>query len=288
MSFKISIISINYNNKEGLRKTVESVVNQTYKNFEYIVIDGGSTDDSTDILDEYHEKINYIVSEPDSGIYNAMNKGIKVAKGDYLLFLNSGDCLIDQFVIQKVITELNDKISIYYGNLIYSSNGIPKTLNTPPDKLSFNFFLNNSLPHPASFIKRELFFKYFMYNESLKIISDWEFFIYVICKMNESYKHIDFTIADFDDGGISSLIENRSIILYEKDLIFQKHFPLFIEELKIIEELKSKNFVEYKKILSSRYRRKILKRVIKILLFFKSDYTSDIISDYSKYHKQIQ
>ena len=124
MSFKISIISINYNNKEGLRKTVESVVNQTYKNFEYIVIDGGSTDDSTDILDEYHEKINYIVSEPDSGIYNAMNKGIKVAKGDYLLFLNSGDCLIDQFVIQKVITELNDKISIYYGNLIYSSNGI--------------------------------------------------------------------------------------------------------------------------------------------------------------------
>lgn len=286
MNIKISIISINYNNKEGLKKTVESIINQTYKNFEYIIIDGGSTDGSTDILEEYHEKINYAVSEPDSGIYNAMNKGIQVSKGDYLLFLNSGDCFVDQFVMEKVIPKLNDGLSIYYGNLIYSSNGIPTILNTPPDELSFYYFINYSLPHPASFIKRELYFKYFTYNESLKIISDWEFFIYVICKMNESYKHIDIVITDFDDAGISSMKENNSILIREREreLVFKKHFPLFINDITSLEEIKSEVFLQYKLILSGKFRRKILKRVIKILLFFKSDR----IPDYRIYYKEIK
>ena len=167
------------------------------------------------LLKSTKKNINYSVSERDSGIYNAMNKGIQVANGEFLLFLNSGDKLIDENVLEKIIPLLDSSTSIYYGNLIYSSNGVPKILNTPPDELSFNFFLNNSLPHPACFIKRELFFKYFLYNESLRIISDWEFFIYVICKMNESYKHIDYTISDFDDSGISSMKENDSILIRE-------------------------------------------------------------------------
>ena len=89
---KYSIITVNFNNKEGLRKTIESVIHQTFHDFEFIVIDGGSTDGSADVLKEYHTQIDYWVSEPDGGIYQGMNKGIKKATGDYLNFMNSGDC----------------------------------------------------------------------------------------------------------------------------------------------------------------------------------------------------
>lgn len=95
---KLSIITINYNNREGLRKTIESVVAQTTREFEYIVIDGGSTDGSVDVIKEFSDYIDYWVSEPDKGIYNAMNKGVKVAHGDYCQFLNSGDWLYDSNV----------------------------------------------------------------------------------------------------------------------------------------------------------------------------------------------
>ncbi|WP_309608872.1 glycosyltransferase family 2 protein [Flavobacterium sp.] len=280
---KVSIITINYNDQKGLVKTIESVINQTHLDFEYIIIDGNSSDGSKEIIQKYKNKITYSISEPDSGIYNAMNKGIKVAKGDYLLFLNSGDQFIDEKVIEKIIPQLNNEISIYYGNLVYSSNGIPKMLNIPPSELSFSYFLDYSLPHPASFIKRELFFKYFTYNESLKIISDWEFFIYTICKMNEPYKHIDIVIADFDDGGISSLKENNQSLINERNQVLKSHFPLFQDEIKLIEEIKSKKFSQYKCIMDSRFRRKVLKRVVKLLLIFKTEE----VSKFSEYYQKI-
>ena len=97
---KYSIITVNYNNKEGLRKTIESVISQTFRDFEYIVIDGGSSDGSAELLKEYSDKITYWVSEPDKGIYNGMNKGIAKATGDYLNFMNSGDCFYDQQVLK--------------------------------------------------------------------------------------------------------------------------------------------------------------------------------------------
>ena len=99
---KYSIITVNFNNKEGLRKTIESVIRQSFRDFEYIVIDGGSTDGSADILKEYDAQIDYWVSEPDKGIYNAMNKGIVQAKGEYLNFMNSGDYFYDNQVLQHV------------------------------------------------------------------------------------------------------------------------------------------------------------------------------------------
>ena len=99
---KFSIITINYNNCEGLRRTIESVVNQTCHDFEYIIIDGGSTDGSVDVIKQYADQIDYWVSEPDKGIYNAMNKGVAVAKGEYCLFLNSGDSLHNNSALAKV------------------------------------------------------------------------------------------------------------------------------------------------------------------------------------------
>lgn len=118
---KLSIITVNRNNTEGLRKTIESVVSQTYTDFEYIIIDGASTDGSVDIIKEYADRITYWVSEPDNGIYNAMNKGILKAKGEYLQFLNSGDWLVDEGVLQTMI-KYTDDVDILIGN-IYLING---------------------------------------------------------------------------------------------------------------------------------------------------------------------
>ena len=102
MSIKISIITINYNDAKGLYKTIQSVINQSFDNYEFIIIDGGSTDDSLTIIDQYKTKIDYFISEPDTGVYNAMNKGIKIAKGEYLIFMNSGDGFYDENVLSKV------------------------------------------------------------------------------------------------------------------------------------------------------------------------------------------
>ena len=99
---KYSIITVNYNNKDGLRKTIESVIHQTFRDFEFIVIDGGSTDGSAEVLKEYDAQIDYWVSEPDNGVYYAMNKGTRQAHGDYLNFMNSGDCLYDEKVLEHL------------------------------------------------------------------------------------------------------------------------------------------------------------------------------------------
>jgi glycosyltransferase involved in cell wall biosynthesis len=270
MSIKISIITINFNDKTGLEKTIKSIINQTWKGFESIVIDGGSNDGSKEIIEKYKNKISYSVSEPDTGIYNAMNKGITVAKGDFILFLNSGDCLHNPNVIDQVIKVLDSKISIYYGNLCITKNGVKNYLLTPPDTLDFLYFINNSLPHPASFIKKELFKKYFFYNENLKIISDWEFFVFCICKMNESYKHLNFEISDFDDAGVSSKIENQYLIKKEEKLVLENHFPLFIDQIEIMQSIKPKRFYQLYHISKHRIRWKIIKALLNCLIIFDS------------------
>jgi glycosyltransferase involved in cell wall biosynthesis len=279
---KITIITINYNGKFGLEKTIKSVVNQTYKDFEYIVIDGGSTDGSVELIEQNSSCINYWISEKDSGVYNAMNKGILASKGEYLLFLNSGDFLIHNEILDQVVNKLESNIAIYYGNLFYSRQGKRTMLWTPPSELSFSYFLNFSLPHPASFIKKELFFKYSLYNESFKIISDWEFFIYCLCKMNESYKHLDLVISDFDDGGLSSVKENLEKIEIEKKQVLKDLFPLFYEDSKMIKDFQTKRFKQFFYLKNNKSSWKILKGFINLLLIFKSKKEVGIVNYYQK------
>ena len=135
---KLSIITINYNNSIGLRKTIESVVSQTDNTFEYIIVDGGSSDGSVDIIKQYADKISQWVSERDGGIYNAMNKGVRMAHGEYIMFLNSGDILYDNNVIGHVLPKL--KADICVGNLVSDKGGTctpfffyqTKTFGSPP------------------------------------------------------------------------------------------------------------------------------------------------------------
>lgn len=223
----ISIITINYNNAAGLEKTLRSIVNQSATGFEYIVIDGNSTDGSKNLLTQYAANITYSVSEPDRGIYHAMNKGIEQAKGKYLLFLNSGDELLNSQSVELAQSSLGgNEDLIYFDLLLRSVNGDLETRHYP-EVLTFSHFLDNSLPHPATFIKSELFNRFGKYNESLKIVSDWVFFLVVVCKYHVSYKHIPDVFSVFNLDGISSDIGNRQRIEAEKQQAIHDEFPLF-------------------------------------------------------------
>ena len=266
---KISVITINYNEKEGLKKTIQSVVGQSYDDIEYIVIDGGSTDGSTAIIDANKEKIHYWVSEPDSGIYNAMNKGIRAATGEYVLFMNSGDCFYENDTVAKAESLMTGECGIYYGDLIYYNKRKKKHENWIfPNKLSLGFFIENSLPHQGSFIKRSLFDSISMYNETLKIASDWEFFIIAICLEKVSYKHIGIVISEYDFTGISSDPKNYSLVASEKQITFDKHFSMVIEDYKIIKLLDSKRFRNIIYIKQYRTAWKLLKGFSNFLLVF--------------------
>jgi len=230
MSALISIITINFNNATGLENTIKSVASQSFKDVEHIVIDGNSTDGSKEIINTYQDLFSYWISEPDWGVYNAMNKGIKASRGVYLLFLNSGDTLVSASVLNKVSQEIEGGLDLYYGNLIIDDKKIKKE-KIYPDTLSFHyFFYKGHLPHPATFMKRILFETISYYNEDYKIASDWEFMVCAICKYNVSFKHLNIFVANFVADGLSSDSKNRKLLLEEKDLILKNNFPLFIND----------------------------------------------------------
>jgi len=216
---KLSIITINLNNCQGLEKTVLSVINQSYKDFEYIVIDGGSTDGSVELIKKHEDKINKWLSEKDKGIFNAMNKGILQAAGKYLLFMNSGDCFVDNDVLEKFATFQNDE-DIIYGNLNFTGGNVKSTW-CPPANLSFNYFFEDSLPHQAAFIQKKLFDRVGLYSEQLKICSDWKFFADAVIKFKCTYKKIELFIADFDVNGLSS---NRKLLDEEKFKVISNEY----------------------------------------------------------------
>jgi len=237
LTFKISIITINLNNAFGLKRTVQSVIAQKFKDFEFIIIDGGSNDGSTKIIEEYADKINHWVSESDNGIYHAMNKGIKLTQGEYLLFLNSGDELLDPESLSSINDSLKDT-DIIYTNLVIKDSKSTYTREYP-STLSFNYFLTDSLPHPATFIKKSIFDKIGLYYEDLKICSDWGFFINAICKYNFTYKHLDTAISIFYFDGISSSPEQAQLIQLERRKILERDFPLYIGTIDEVKEARA-------------------------------------------------
>lgn len=168
---KISVLTVNLNNLEGLKKTAKSIASQTYNNFEYLIIDGGSTDRSKAYIEGLSPNLTTWISETDTGIYDTMNKGIKLAKGDYVYFLNSGDVRYEVSTLAQVPKKMDDNHDLYYGSLIYNWPKRIETVNFP-SQLSYQFFLVDNINHQACFIKRSLFDELFLYNEEYKIISD--------------------------------------------------------------------------------------------------------------------
>ncbi|PWD97758.1 glycosyltransferase family 2 protein [Marinilabilia rubra] len=229
-ALKLSIITVNLNNANGLHKTIDSVINQTYTNFEHIIIDGYSTDDSVKVIKKYEalyknkQRHLYWISEPDKGIYNGMNKGIKVAKGEYCLFLNSGDWLLNSDILKLVLKD-NAIEDILYGDIMLENGDY-----TYPDSLSFYDFYTASIGHPASFIKTDLLFKLGLYNERFKIVSDWEFFLKALFINRCSYRHIRLFTTFFAPGGFSTQKKMTDLHKKERTQVLNEYFYWLIKD----------------------------------------------------------
>jgi glycosyltransferase involved in cell wall biosynthesis len=252
---KLSIITINRNNATGLEKTIQSVVCQTFSDFEYIVIDGNSDDGSADIIKKNADKITYWVSEPDSGIYNAMNKGIRKAQGDYCLFLNSGDYLVCPKTLQFLFSETDGNADIYYGDRINTDNTYVKYAHD----LTINHLIKGMISHQNSLIKRSLFITHGFYNESLKIAADWEFYLKELWIYKTVFIHIDTNIAVFDVNGIG--LKGSELQKAEDDRVIKN---VFNELADTIIEFRAYRLSPYGNIIDKWGTSKILEFVLKV------------------------
>lgn len=194
---KFSIITINYNEGAGLKRTIDSVLSQTCRDYEYIVIDGGSTDNSIEAIRQNAEGIAYWTSEKDRGIYHAMNKGIKAAKGDYCIFMNSGDTFYDTEALTHVVTA-GQWADVVCGDICFGEDNICPN----PERVTMKTFYKHTLYHQASFISTPLL-KAHPYDDTMRSAADWKWFLQALVFHNASYAHIPVTIARFVGGGFS-------------------------------------------------------------------------------------
>lgn len=244
----LSIITINLNNKKGLKKTFDSVFKQTCKNFEYIVIDGASTDGSKKLINQYASQLNYWVSEPDKGIYHAMNKGINGASGKYLLFLNSGDSLYEHEIIEKIIGKIDDA-DVYYTKAycVYTSKG-KAYYNDYPKKIHLDYLLENALNHQNCIIKKALLKEYGGYDENYKIYSDHDF-IFSIALQHATFNYLEgLIISNYCVEGISVKYNEAN---REWDHIIRTKYPHLIS--------KHENIIKKRKNFLFRLKNKILR-----------------------------
>jgi glycosyltransferase involved in cell wall biosynthesis len=264
---KLTIVSINYNNLEGLKRTVDSVVNQTWKEFEYIVIDGGSTDGSATYIEGQRINIDYCISEPDSGIYHAMNKGIKEATGDFLVFMNSGDVFYNETIIDSLVNQLNSTDEIVYGDvLLRNENNNKERIQTHPEKLNFSYFYNQTICQQACVIKRSLFDSIFYFNENYRISSDWEFLIYAIYIKRVKTRKINLLISIFDTSGVSGDSDFQKIATKEREQTINKHFPLYKEDFELLRSFSSYRFHQLKQIENSVFFRKLISIIFRFII----------------------
>ena len=203
---KLSIITINYNNLEGLKRTYDSVVSQTYHDFEWIIIDGGSTDGSKEFIEEHQEHFAYWCSEPDKGVYNAMNKGIARATGEYLNFMNSGDCFYDEHTLEKVFS-LELMADLVYGDWIRVYPDHEEYKAAPPKAFYATVFFDN-VCHQAMFIKCNVL-RQRGYDDNMYILADWKRWIEMSLE-GQTFQYIPLTICRFEATmGLSETVSEQ-------------------------------------------------------------------------------
>ena len=217
---KISIVTINYNNASGLERTIQSVVSQTYRPVELIVIDGASTDESVSVMEKYSNSIHYRVSEKDAGIFDAQNKGLREATGDYVLVLNSGDELQQPGTLATVFQTQRTE-DIVYGNMTIVHPDGKREAGKMPENITVEHMMNDTLWHPVSFVQSGFLKRTGLYDTSYQIVADYEWFLRAIFIHHATLRYVDLTVAVFYLGGLSSLPENAEKIRKER-IIAQK------------------------------------------------------------------
>ena len=226
---KLSIITINRNNAIGIEKTMQSVASQTFKEFEYIVIDGASTDGSVEVIKRLAPQFAHLkwVSEPDKGIYNAINKGILMASGDYIQILNSADCIADIDVTERMLAELEKQgnPSILYGNMVKCFPDGRKVVDKcfAGQEITMLGMFTGTLNHDPAYVHRNLFEKYGPYDECLKIVSDWKWYLQAIIIGGEKPQYVDMDVTLFDMTGISET--NKELDRTERKQVLEQQFP---------------------------------------------------------------
>lgn len=221
---EISIITACYNAEKTIEQTIQSVVNQTYDNLEYIIVDGASTDRTMEIVNKYKDYIDIIISEPDNGIYDAFNKGIKAATGDYINFMNADDYFSNNNVIKEVTASIDKDIKMIYGKVraIDESSG---EWHYRGHQLQLNDLkLGDMFPHQGAFVSRDLFLEYNFFDTKYKMLADVDFSIKCFKKHEQSTKFLNTIIADFRLGGMSSNHKYLNVFHEENKAIHLEHF----------------------------------------------------------------
>lgn len=234
---KLTVITINYNNIAGLKKTSQSIITQDWRDFEWILIDGGSTDGSREYISELaqstNNNISYWCSEKDKGVYNAMNKGIAKSLGEYVIFMNSGDWFINESVLSEVFGTSRNS-DVLYGYVERVLEGRQQRLLGFLHKSEIDMvdMYYQTIPHQGTFFKRSLFDKFGLYDESLKILADRKFYVQSIIYGNATVEFLPLSIAYFDEGGVSG----SDFYYEEKERVLNELFPTRV--YKVITEAK--------------------------------------------------
>ena len=259
-----SIITVSYNEVASIRQTLDSIVNQTFKDFELIVVDGGSTDGTKEIIAQYNGLISWWCSEPDKGIYNAMNKGIAHATGKYVNVMNAGDSFFNNDVLQHVYDSRLCP-DVIEGHVVRTDS---KTRHKDVYEDLYVHLFSDTLSHQGTFIRRELLVSH-PYDEKYKIVSDWKFWIETLILEERSYAFLDLDIAYYDISGISSTYPQK--IAKEREEVIQELFTPYMQ--KFIHSYNSAYelpLVKYAVYLDKHWHkgyeivRKIAKRVVKV------------------------
>lgn len=199
---KVSVITVSFNAVSCIERTIKSVISQRYNDFEYIIVDGQSNDGTIEIIQKYHVNISKWISEPDRGIYNAMNKAVRMCSGEYCIFMNAGDMFVNPLVLKQVSLFLDDGFDVLTGCEISTKNGKIVDYVKPPQKATLKHFFVTSISHQASFIKRSLLLEY-PYDEHLKLVSDWKFWLQTLVLDGKSYRSIDVDVCVFNHDGMT-------------------------------------------------------------------------------------
>ena len=241
---KISIITVVWNNKVTIKDAIDSVLKQTYKDIEYIIIDGASSDGTIDIVKSYGDKITKFVSEPDHGLYDAMNKGIALATGDVVGILNSDDFYIDEFVIQKVVKVFEEKqCDSMFADLVFvKPDDLEKTVRYyDSSKFHPSKFAYGWMPaHPTFFVKREVYERYGVFKTDYKIASDYEILVRFLKKYELSYFYLNEVVIKMRMGGISTSGLKSNYILNKEIIRACKENNIDTNWLKVLSKYPSK------------------------------------------------
>lgn len=231
----ISVVTVVYNGVQNLENTILSVINQNYSNIEYIIVDGNSNDGTVDVIKKYEDQIDYWQSEPDTGIYDAMNKGISLAKGDYVAMMNSGDSYVPN-IMKTVVESINlHPDSIMHGIIKCYKN----STFTHVEGKNYLDLPYGMIAHPTVFTPVELHKKYGGYDKNLKIAADYDFFLKMFYN-KEKFYFMDFIVANFDYSGIS----NTSNLVFEECDLIRKRYGFYVKP-----GLKRRIILKIKKIL---------------------------------------